>query len=126
MIFGAIVAGGVGNRMKNMAGMPKQFLPLGESEKPIIIHTLEKFSLCDQLDYIYIGVHKEWTDYMQTLLEKYNLNSKKIFITEGGKDRNLTIMNIINEIEKNHGEDDSHIIVTHDAVRPFVTLEMIK
>ena len=31
MIFGAIVAGGVGNRM-NMAGMPKQFLPLGKTE----------------------------------------------------------------------------------------------
>ena len=40
MIFGAVLAGGVGSRM-HMSGMPKQFLPLGE--KPIVIHTLEKF-----------------------------------------------------------------------------------
>lgn len=125
MIFGAIVAGGVGNRM-NMAGMPKQFLPLGKTEKPIIIHTLEKFILSGKFDFIYLGVHKEWTEYAQKLLEKYGINSEKIFIVEGGADRNLTILNVINAIEGNHGKDDSHIIVTHDAVRPFVTLRMIE
>lgn len=124
MVFGAIVAGGIGNRM-NMAGMPKQFLPLGKSGKPIIIHTLEKFMLCDEFDFIYIGVHKEWIDYAQELLKKHKINSDKIFITQGGADRNLTILNIISEIEKNHGESEKHIIVTHDAVRPFVTLKMI-
>ena len=55
MIFGAIVAGGVGNRM-NLSGLPKQFLPLGDSEKPIIIHTLEKFLICKKLDFIKIGL----------------------------------------------------------------------
>lgn len=125
MIFGAIVAGGIGSRM-NVAGMPKQFLPLGKSEKPIIIHTLEKFILCDDLDYIYLGVHKEWVEYMEILIKKYKIESNKLFITEGGAERNLTILNIIDEIEKNHGEDENHIIVTHDAVRPFVTLRMIK
>ena len=57
---------------------------------------------------------------------KNGLNTEKIFIVEGGTDRNLTILNMINAIEKNHGKDDSHIIVTHDAVRPFVTLRMIE
>ncbi len=125
MIFGAIVAGGVGNRM-NITGMPKQFLPLGKSEKPIIIHTLEKFILCDELDYIYLGVHKEWIEYMEKLMRKYEIDSNKIIIAEGGAERNLTILNIIDKIEKDHGESESHIIVTHDAVRPFVTLRMIK
>lgn len=40
MIFGAILAGGIGSRM-HLGDMPKQFLPLGD--KPIIIHTVEKF-----------------------------------------------------------------------------------
>ena len=39
MIFGAILAGGIGSRI-NIADMPKQFLLLGD--KPIIIHTLRK------------------------------------------------------------------------------------
>lgn len=57
MIFAAIVAGGTGTRM-NVSSIHKQFLPLGKSEKPIIIHTLEKFILCSKFSYIYVGVHK--------------------------------------------------------------------
>lgn len=124
MIFGAIVAGGVGNRM-NLSGLPKQFLPLGKSQKPIIIHTLEKFLICEKLDFIYLGVNKDWLDYAEELLDKYAIDKSRVFIVPGGADRNLTILNIIEAIEKNHGQSDEHIIVTHDAVRPFVTLKMI-
>lgn len=124
MIFGAIVAGGIGSRM-NLSEIPKQFLPLGPSKKPIIIHTLEKFLLCDRLDYIYLGIHKDWVGYAEELIIKYGINTNKVFLTAGGSDRNLTILNIISAIEKNHGKSDEHIIVTHDAVRPFVTLRMI-
>lgn len=124
MIFGAIVAGGVGNRM-NLSGLPKQFLPLGKSQKPIIIHTLEKFLICEKLDFIYLGINKDWLGYAEELLDKYDIDKKKVFIVPGGADRNLTILNIIEAIEKNHGESKEHIIVTHDAVRPFVTLRMI-
>lgn len=123
MIFGAIVAGGIGSRMK-ISSIPKQFMMLGS--KPVIIHTIEKFMLCTEIDYIYIGVHKDWTCYAEDLLTKYNINKEKIFITEGGADRNLTILNLINAIESKHGESDDHIIITHDAVRPFVTLRIIK
>lgn len=123
MIFGAIVAGGIGTRM-GISSIPKQFMNLGD--KPIIIHTLEKFILCDEIDYIYIGVHKDWTVYMDDLLDKYKINKEKIFIVKGGDDRNKTIMNIISAAEKSFGEDDSHIIITHDAVRPFVTLRIIQ
>ena len=124
MIFGAIVAGGVGNRM-NLSGLPKQFLPLGASQKPIIIHTLEKFLMCEKFDYIYLGVHKEWTQYAEELIEKYKLKSEKIVVVTGGADRNATILNIIDAIEKRHEISDGDIIVTHDAVRPFLTLRMI-
>lgn len=122
MIFGAIVAGGVGTRM-SISDIPKQFMMLGN--KPIIIHTIEKFILCTRLDYIFVGVHKDWTTYMESLLDKYNIDRKKVFITEGGKDRNSTIFSIISAIEKNHGESNDHIIVTHDCVRPFVSIRII-
>ncbi len=124
MIFGAIVAGGVGNRMK-LSGLPKQFLPLGASKKPILIHTLEKFMLCEKMDCICIGVHKDWLSYAQELLDKYSINKDKVIVTAGGADRNLTIMNIIKSLEGKYGESEEHIIVTHDSVRPFVTLKMI-
>ncbi len=124
MIFGAILAGGVGSRM-NMADMPKQFLPLGE--KPIIVHTLEKFLLCDRFDQIYIGVHADWLGYMENLVAKYVPDQvSKIKVVAGGNDRNETILNVVQEIELAYGESDEHIVVTHDAVRPFLSLRMIE
>ncbi len=123
MIFGAIVAAGIGSRM-NIGSVPKQFMLLGN--KPIIIHTIEKFILCGRIDYIYIGVNRDWTVYMNDLLEKYKIDREKIFVVEGGDTRNDTIINIISAAEKEFGEDDSHVIVTHDAVRPFVTLKVIE
>ncbi len=125
MVFGAILAGGVGSRM-HMADMPKQFLPLGD--KPIIVHTLEKFLASPEFDAVYIGVHGDWVNYMNDLIEKYIPESaaKNIRAIAGGSDRNETILNIVAAIEADHGESDEHIIVSHDAVRPFITLRMIE
>lgn len=124
MIFGAILAGGVGSRM-NIADMPKQFLPLGN--KPIIMHTLEKFLLCSRFHRIYVGVHPAWLLHMEDLVEKYVPDQKeRIVLVPGGGDRNSTIMNIADRIESDFGQQDEHIIVTHDSVRPFVTLRIIE
>ncbi len=125
MIFGAILAGGTGSRM-HMADMPKQFLPLGD--KPIIMHTLEKFLMVDSLEAVYIGVHPDWVNYMNDLVEKYIPESarKRVVSVAGGSDRNGTILKIIEAIEKDNGVSDDNLIVTHDSVRPFVTLRMIE
>lgn len=124
MIFGAILAGGTGSRMR-IVDMPKQFLPLGD--KPIIMHTLEKFLTCNQLDAIYVGVHPDWVGFMNDLVDKHLSHAKdKIFVVTGGTDRNGTIMNIIDSIEDAYGVSDEHIIVTHDSVRPFVSLRIIE
>lgn len=124
MIFAGILAGGTGTRM-NVTNMPKQFLMLGT--KPIIIHTVEKFLLCNKVDIVYLGVHKDWVNYCEELIEKYiETRKNKIRIIEGGEDRNGTIMNIINDIEKEYPDASNSIIVTHDAVRPFVSLKIIE
>lgn len=123
MIFGAILAGGIGSRMK-LSERPKQFLPLGN--KPIIIHTLEKFLLCSKFDKIYIGINPNWNPYMRDLVDKYIEDRERIIIVDGGKERNDTIFKVINDIEKIYGESEEHIIVTHDAVRPFVTLRILE
>lgn len=125
MVFGAILAGGIGSRM-HMGDMPKQFLPLGE--KPIIIHTVEKFLTCDELEVVYIGVHADWVNYMNDLLNKHLPDAlrDKVRTVCGGADRNETILNIVDAVETDFGESEEHIIVTHDSVRPFVTLRMIE
>ena len=40
MIYGVVLAGGIGSRMGNV-DRPKQYLHIGK--KPIIVHTVEKF-----------------------------------------------------------------------------------
>ena len=123
MIFGAILAGGTGSRM-NIADMPKQFLPLGD--KPIILHTLEKFLLCDKMDRVYVGVHPDWVGHMQDLLERQVPQRERVILVPGGGDRNSTIFNIVDKIEADWGQSDDHLIITHDAVRPFVTLRILE
>ena len=68
MIFGAILAGGVGSRM-NIESMPKQYLPL--NEKPVFIHTLEKFLLCSEFDAVFIGTHGDWVEYTKDAVAQY-------------------------------------------------------
>ena len=126
MIFGAILAGGTGSRM-GLTNMPKQFLELGD--KPIIIHTLQKFLLNLKFDLIYLGIHENWTSYMDDLIEKYIVdeeNKNRIKIISGGLDRNSTIMNIVEDIEKKYTLTNEDIIVTHDAVRPFITSRILE
>lgn len=100
MIFGAILAGGSGSRM-NISEMPKQFLPLGD--KPIVIHTLEKFLICGRFDAVYVGVHPNWVLHMEDLLGRYITQRDRVHITAGGGDRNETIQNIIGAIETDFG-----------------------
>ena len=124
MIFGAVLAGGIGTRMQ-MKDMPKQFLPLGD--KPVIIHTLQTMLSCQRMDVVFIGTHSDWIDYMEELVAQYLPGSvSRVRVVNGGSDRNETIQNIIRAIEAEFGVSDEHIIVTHDAVRPFATLRMIE
>ena len=122
MIYAEILAGGIGTRMGN-TDMPKQFLMLGD--KPIIIHTIEQFLLVEQIAKIIIGCPKDWMQYVKDLITKYIGVEDKIVIIEGGKDRNGTIMNACDYIENTYGLSDEDIIITHDAVRPFVNYRII-
>lgn len=124
MIYAGILAGGTGTRM-GIGNIPKQFMMLGN--KPIIIHTVEKFTLVSELEKIVIGVHPDWLEYTENLIDEYlPLFKDRIIVTEGGTDRNSTIENIILEINKYKELTEEDIVVTHDSVRPFITLRIIK
>jgi len=123
MIFAAILAGGTGTRMGNVE-KPKQFLSLGD--KPIIIHTIEKFFINEKFEKIIVLCPKQWIKHTEDLILKYIPNSKNVVVIEGGKLRNDTIMNAINYIEDNHGLNNDDVIVTHDSVRPFITHRIIE
>ena len=123
MNYGVVVAGGIGRRMGSET--PKQFMNIGG--KPIIVHTVQKFAMCKELEKVIVLTPEDWIDYTRDLFEKY-LDAElmqRVALTPGGEVRNDTIMNSIKYIEENYGLDDDTMIITHDAVRPFVTERII-
>lgn len=123
MIYAGILAGGTGTRM-GIQDMPKQFLPLGD--KPIIIHTVEKFLFVPNIDIVYVAVHPDWVSHFNDLLEKYIVtNKEKIRVVSGGGNRNDSILSIIADIKRGSDYSDKDVLITHDAVRPFVSYRMI-
>lgn len=123
LIYAEILAGGIGKRMGHV-NMPKQFLLL--NDKPIMIHTVEKFLMFSEFEKIIVVSPKEWIGYTNDILHKYIGKNEKIVVVEGGADRNESIMKGIEYIENNFGIFDDDTIVTHDSVRPFVTHRIIK
>ena len=78
MIYGAMLAGGVGSRMKS-AVIPKQFLEV--EGKPIIIYTLQNMLKVDRFDYIYITTHKDYLAYMKEMVQMHSCgNSKRLLL----------------------------------------------
>ena len=122
MVFSVILAGGTGNRMGN-TDKPKQFLTI--KDKPIIIHTIEKFMAHPDFEKIIVLTPMMWIDHTNRIINRYIGDCDKIVVIAGGDTRNETIMNSINYIEENYTLDDDTIIVTHDSVRPFVTHRII-
>ena len=122
MKFGVILAGGIGSRMGNVE-KPKQFLEIGN--KPIIVHTVEKFVLFDEFEKVIVLCPENWIEYTKGIIKKYIGDMDNISIIAGGAVRNETIMNAIAYIDENYGLDEDTVIVTHDAVRPLVTHRII-
>ncbi len=123
MVYGVVLAGGMGNRMGNVE-KPKQFLMIGE--KPIIIHTVEKFYMNDKFEKILILCPEQWVMYTKNLIRKYLKDDERLVVIAGGSTRNETIMNAVRYIDNQTGVDEETVIVTHDAVRPFVTHRILE
>ena len=122
MVFAAVFAGGIGSRMGN-SDTPKQYLELGT--KPVIIHTIEKFFINEKIDEILVLCPKAWVAHTQALVEKHLPEGKKITVISGGATRNGTLEKAIEYIESNYEVTEDTVIVTHDAVRPFLTHRII-
>lgn len=122
MIYAVIAAGGIGSRMGNVE-KPKQYITL--KDKPIIAHTVEKFYVNDCFKKIIILCPEQWVNHTKSIIKKHLREDERVVVLQGGSTRNETIMNAIKFIEETDGLDDDTIIVTHDAVRPFVSARII-
>lgn len=117
MAYAIICAGGMGLRFGG--DKPKQFIEI--DGEPILLKTVRVFEETEEIEKIIVVCPKDFIGDAERILIK----CKKTAVTQGGSDRNLSVMNGIAYIEENFSFDENTIIVTHDAVRPFVTEKMI-
>ncbi len=119
MIFAAILAGGIGNRLN--VGIPKQFFKI--NDKPLLYYCINQFLKVENIDKIIVSSPKDYLNETRNLVNDY-FDDEKLVVIEGGKTRNDTILNSIDYAMKN-GADENSIMITHDGARIFVSPKMI-
>ncbi len=122
-----IPAAGLGTRMapasdakSKKPAASKQFSEIGGT--PILIHTLRKFAASLEVTQIYVALRaNEIEGFRARLQTDKDLSHTKIELVEGGEHRQQSVANAMGAIAA--AADD--IVLVHDAVRPFVTAEII-
>ena len=112
-----IFAGGVGSRMKATNNTPKQFLKV--DNKPIIIHTIEKFETCDDIDNIVVVCIKSWIKKLNNYLEKFNIKKVSAVIPGGETGFESRIIGLQHLVDNSQNPNDD-IVILHDGVRPII------
>lgn len=124
-----IPAAGLGTRMMAAPGdrarkpaATKQFAEL--QGVPILLRTLEKFAHEELVSEIRVALRKNEIAPFRERLERQSpdILAKKTVLLEGGEHRQQSVGNALAGVTA--GPDD--IVLVHDAVRPFVTAEMIR
>jgi 2-C-methyl-D-erythritol 4-phosphate cytidylyltransferase len=132
-----IPAAGLGTRMAPMpagakgklkkAPPSKQFTDLGGT--PMLIHTLRKFAAVDVVSEIWIALRENEIAGFRARLEREardvlnkDVLKKRVELVVGGEHRQQSVGNALSAIAA--AADD--IVLVHDAVRPFVTREIIR
>ena len=110
-VFAIVPAAGSGTRFGGK--VRKQFLPL--KGKPIIVHTLQRFEHCPDIDEIILAVPESDIVEIESLLSRYRIHKVSKAIV-GGQKRQDSVYNALQRIKPG----DSDIILVHDAVRPFI------
>jgi 2-C-methyl-D-erythritol 4-phosphate cytidylyltransferase len=115
-VVAIIPAAGTGIRMGGET--PKQFLSL--EGVPILIHTLRKFTACDVINEIYLALRDEDMERAARDIDREHF-VKPVRLVLGGSSRQETVSRSLAELPP-----ETEVVVVHDAVRPFIELEMIR
>lgn len=121
-VIAAILAGGSGTRMGNPE-KPKQYLMLGS--KPIIVHTIEKFCASNLFDAVLVLCPDAWVQQTRDIIKRYAPECSSVMVIPGGGTRNDTVRDAVTYLCGNYEVDEGTVLVTHDAVRPFVSHRII-
>ena len=123
MLYYMIMAGGIGSRM-NSPELPKQFLKV--ADEPIIVRTIRNFEEFGSFTAGVVCCPIDWIEYTKAMLLEYGISSDSISVISGGKNRNCSVKNGCKFLSRKYNTTKDDVIITHDAVRPFINSRIIK
>ena len=114
-ITAILPAAGLGTRMG--AETPKQFLEL--DGVPIVILSLRRIASCPLITHIVVATRGEEVERLDARIREEKFK-QPVRVVKGGDSRQDSV-----SLALKHIPEDTELVVVHDAVRPFVTVEQI-
>ena len=117
-----VPAAGLGTRMGKSSAEKtgtsrKQFMLLDGS--PILLHTVRKFAASNRVSEIAVAVRGEDLDWVRDMLKR-EFPGRRVRVVQGGNSRQESVQNGLASVDR-----DTDLVAVHDAVRPFIDLEII-
>jgi 2-C-methyl-D-erythritol 4-phosphate cytidylyltransferase len=114
-IAAILPAAGLGTRMG--ADTPKQFLEL--DGVPIVILSLRRIATCSLVTDIIVATRADEMSRLEERIRKEKIK-QKVQVVRGGDSRQDSVAQALEQVS-----GETEIVLVHDAVRPFVTVEQI-
>lgn len=122
-LYYMILAGGIGSRM-NSPELPKQYLKVGDT--PILVRTIRNFEDFGSFRAGVVCCPVDWIEYTKAILLEYGISTENVFVIPGGSNRNNSVKNGCRFLTEQFSVKEDDVILTHDAVRPFIDARIIK
>ena len=114
-VVAILAAAGLGTRMGHET--PKQFLEL--NGVPLVILSLRRVAACPLVTQIIVATRAEEIERLDARIRQENFK-QVVLVVKGGSSRQASVGQALKHIP-----EDTELVVIHDAVRPFVTVEHI-
>ncbi|HET6490626.1 MAG TPA: 2-C-methyl-D-erythritol 4-phosphate cytidylyltransferase [Syntrophales bacterium] len=111
-----VPAAGSGNRMGR--DLFKQYLSLGGM--PLLVHTLNVFEECPLVDGLLVVVPPGDIEFVRNTILAPRKLKKVAGVIAGGKERQDSVRAGVEALGR-----ETELVIVHDAVRPFITVELI-
>lgn len=118
--FALIPAAGMGKRMG--ASINKQYLKLGGV--PIVARTIAVFEQSPFISGICLVIPADEIPYCREHVVEAGGFTKIMEIVAGGSERQHSVMNGLNALQRYASVDD--VVLIHDGVRPFITEQLLR
>ena len=120
MVWAVVLGGGSGSRFG--AQVPKQFLPV--RGVPVIVRAVRAFTSNPRVDRVVVSVGEDFVEMTRELMRAH-FHDRRIYVIPGGKDRNGTMLRLLDHIASSGDAEEDDLILTHDAARPFIDARIV-